>query len=276
MVNIDRGSNQKPYDIKDLLEIVRVLRGPGGCPWDREQTHASIRNAILEEAYEAADAIDRNDPVDLCEELGDVLLQVVFHCQMSREQDGFDFDRVADGICRKLIYRHPHVFGDVQVSGSEQVLTNWDALKKAEKGQKTDADALRSVPRSFPALMRAEKVQKRASKAGFDWDDISDVLAKLREELAELEDAVASGDADAAAGELGDLLFSAVNAARFLHTDSEQALSRTTDIFIRRFALTEELAARQGIDLKTAGLQQLDKLWDEAKAILSRQETKPE
>ena len=181
------------YGVKDLEEIVRILRAPGGCPWDAEQTHQSIRRNFLEEAYEAVEAIDEGSPEHLEEELGDVLLQVVMHARMEQEAGRFDLDGVADGICKKLIYRHPHVFGDVAVSGTGEVLSNWEALKRKEKGQATNTDALEAVARALPALWRAEKVQKKARKAGFDWPDVSGALDKLSEELEELKTAAAEG-----------------------------------------------------------------------------------
>lgn len=253
--------SKKSYDIKDLEEIVRLLRSPGGCPWDMEQTHASIRRNFLEEAYEVAEAIDEGDPEHLKEELGDVLLQVVFHTRMEQEDGRFDLNDVADGVCKKLIYRHPHVFGDVTVSGSDEVLTNWEALKRTEKHQETYTDTLRSVARSLPALWRAEKVQKKAKKAGFDWDDVSGALDKLSEEIAELKQAVEQGTN--MEEELGDLLFAAVNVSRFLHVDTEDALTAATDKFIRRFARVEELVGDRS--MPELGLEELDKLWDKAK-----------
>ena len=180
------------YGVRDLVEIVRILRQPGGCPWDREQDHHSIRRNLLEEAYEAAEAIDEDAPEHLREELGDVLLQVVFHARMEQEAGRFDLDAVADGICKKLIYRHPHVFGDVAVSGSGEVLQNWEELKRKEKHQETAADSVDSVARSLPGLWRAEKIQKKARKAGFDWPDVSGALDKLSEEVEELRTAVAA------------------------------------------------------------------------------------
>ena len=198
------------YTVKDLEEIVRILRAPGGCPWDAEQTHESIRRNFLEEAYEAVEAIDEGSAEHLREELGDVLLQIVLHARMEEEQGRFDLNGVADGICRKLIYRHPHVFGEVKVSGTGEVLSNWEDLKRKEKGQETNTDALSAVARSLPALWRAEKVQKKAKKAGFDWPDVSGALDKLFEEIEELKTAVAEGAN--VEEELGDLLFSAVNA----------------------------------------------------------------
>lgn len=251
------------YGVKDLEEIVRILRAPGGCPWDGEQTHQSIRRNFLEEAYEAVEAIDEGSPEHLEEELGDVLLQVVMHARMEQEAGRFDLDGVADGICKKLIYRHPHVFGDVAVSGTGEVLSNWEALKRKEKGQATNTDALEAVARALPALWRAEKVQKKARKAGFDWPDVSGALDKLSEELEELKTAAAEGTN--VAEELGDLLFSAVNAARFLKVDPEDALNGATDKFIGRFRKVEAQAAAQGKAMEDMSLEELDALWERAK-----------
>ena len=251
------------YGVKDLEEIVRLLRAPGGCPWDAEQTHASIRRNFLEEAYEAVEAIDEGSSEHLQEELGDVLLQVALHARMEQEEGRFDLDGVADGICNKLIYRHPHVFGDVSVSGTGEVLSNWEALKRVEKGQETNTDALEAVARSLPALWRAEKVQKKAKKAGFDWPDISGALDKLSEELEELKAAAAQGTN--VEEELGDLLFSAVNVSRFVKADPEQALNAATDKFISRFRKVEALAVREGRSMEGMTPDELDKLWERAK-----------
>lgn len=254
---------KEKYTYEDLLEIMRILRCPEGCVWDREQDHKSIRRSFIEETYEAVEAIDNDDPVLLQEELGDVLLQVVFHAQIEAEAGRFTMDDVADGICKKMIYRHPHVFGSVEVKNSDEVLTNWDALKQKEKHQKSTTDALESVARSLPGLIRAEKVQHKAAKVGFDWDDVSGALEKVREETAEVARAVA-GDGDPSE-ELGDLLFAAVNVARFLKTDPEEAISRTTDKFIRRFAQVEQAARDAGKDLADMSLAEMDALWDAAK-----------
>lgn len=256
---------KEKYTISDLLEIMRLLRTPEGCPWDREQTHESIRSNLLEETHEALEAIDRGDMPLLQEELGDVLLQVVFHAQMEQEKGSFTFDDVVDGICKKLVVRHPHVFGDVTADDAGQVLKNWDAIKRETKGGKTQADMLRAVPRALPALMRAGKVQNRARRVGFDWPDVSGALQALDSETAELKQAIASGDAAAMEEELGDLLFSAVNVSRFIDTDAEQALTGATDKFIRRFTVVEQLAAERGVDMASASLEQLDRLWEEAK-----------
>ena len=254
---------KEKYTYEDLLEIMRILRCPEGCVWDREQDHKSIRRSFIEETYEAVEAIDNDDPVLLQEELGDVLLQVVFHAQIEAEAGRFTMDDVADGICKKMIYRHPHVFGSVEVKNSDEVLTNWDALKQKEKHQKSTTETLESVARSLPGLIRAEKVQHKAAKVGFDWDEVSGALDKVREETAEVARAI-DGDGDPSE-ELGDLLFAVVNVARFLKTDPEDAINRTTDKFIRRFARVEQAARDAGRSLSEMSLAEMDALWDAAK-----------
>ena len=251
------------YDVKDLADIVAILRAPGGCPWDAEQTHQSIRRNFLEEAYEAAEAIDEDSPEHLKEELGDVLLQVVMHARMEEEAGRFDLNAVADGICKKLIYRHPHVFGDVTVTGTGEVLANWDELKKKEKHQATAADSVDAVARSLPGLWRAEKVQKKAAKVGFDWDGVDGALDKLREETEELQTAIREGSN--VSEELGDLLFAAVNVARFVKVDPEKAMTAACDKFARRFRAVEEAAAAQGKALSSMTLAEMDALWDQVK-----------
>lgn len=253
------------YKIEDLRRIMELLRSDNGCPWDREQNHKSIRANLLEEAYEAVDAIDRANDTDLCEELGDVLLQVVFHARMAEEEGSFTLDDVADGICKKLILRHPHVFGEVKVSDSAEVLDNWDRIKRVEKKQETALSTLDSVPKAFPALMRAQKVGKRAAKAGFDWDAVDGAFDKITEETDELRAAISSGKREDMAEELGDLLFSIVNVARFLKLDAEDALQSATNKFIDRFGRVERLAASRGLDMETAGIDALDDLWNEVK-----------
>lgn len=254
---------KEQYNVQDLLAIVRILREPGGCPWDAEQTHESLRKNLIEETYEVADAIDAADADLLCEELGDLLLQILMHVQIEQEQRAFSFDDVCDGICKKLIYRHPHVFGDVQVDGSEQVLKNWDALKNAEKGRQTAADRLDSVPGSLPALMRAEKLQKRAAPFGFGYADTRQALQDLQAEVAELAAAVEQGqDADK---EVGDVLFSAVNVARFVGADAEEALTGSSRRFTWRVERVEELAAAEGCALKQLDEEQRDRMWKAAK-----------
>ena len=248
------------YKIGDLLRLMELLRSPEGCPWDRAQTHRSIRDNMLEEAYEAADAIDRGDMENLKEELGDVLFQTVFHSALAQEAGAFTFDDVVDGVCRKLVFRHPHVFGTEDAEDGPQALSVWDARKREEKGQRTAADTLDSVARALPALTRASKLQSKAAKAGFDWKDAAPALDKLREELGELERAIAEGSN--IEEELGDLLFAAVKVGRFTQVDGETALQRACEKFIRRFRRVEELA---GGPLDRLDVPELEALWSRAK-----------
>ena len=253
--------------VERLTEIVRTLRGPGGCPWDREQTLESLRPNLIEEAYELIDAIDSGDRSALREELGDVLLQVVFQSRLCEEEGAFGLAEVADGVVEKLVRRHPHVFGETEVSGSEEVLRNWDAIKRREKQGEGEAPAsvLAGVPRHLPALMKAAQVQKRAARSGFDWARAEDVTEKLREEVGELCEAVASGREDAVREELGDLLFSAVNVARFLGHDPEELLNRNVEKFSRRFRFVEERTREAGRPMSDFSLEELDGFWEEAK-----------
>ena len=254
---------KETYGLKDLEDIVSILRAPGGCPWDKEQTHESLRRGLMEESCEVIEAINEQDPEHLKEELGDVLLQVVFHADIEKDAGRFDLEDVADGICKKLIFRHPHVFGDVTVSGTDEVLSNWEDLKREEKSQQTYTDTLNAVAKSLPALWRAEKVQKKAKKAGFDWPDAQGAVDKLSEELSELREAIAQGTN--VEEELGDLLFAAVNVSRFVHADPEETLNAATEKFISRFAKVEELAKAQGQDMAQMSLTELDKLWEAVK-----------
>ena len=254
------------YNVQDLINIIQILRAPGGCPWDAEQTHESIKKNLIEETYEVIEAINKNDKALLCEELGDLLMQVVFHAQMEAEAGEFDFDKVSDGVCKKLVERHPHVFGEVKVNGVDDVLTNWDDIKRKTKGQKTTADSMFSVPRELPALMRAAKLQKKAADVGFDWSDVGGALDKLVEEIAELRAAIAANDAPNANEEFGDILFSAVNVSRFIKVDAEESLTSASDKFLARFVEVEKLANERGIDMKNSSLEVLDALWDEVKA----------
>lgn len=257
---------KESYNVQDLVEIMKLLRAPDGCPWDAEQTHESIKKNLIEETYEVIEAINKKDNDLLCEELGDLLMQVVFHAQMEAEEGAFDFDTVADGVCKKLIERHPHVFGDVSISGVDDVLTNWDAIKRKTKKQKTTTESMLSVPRELPALMRATKLQKKAADVGFDWSEVSGALEKLEEEIAELRQAISNSDKENMAEELGDVLFSAVNVSRFIKVDAEESLTAASDKFLSRFTKVENLAAERGIDMKSVGIDELDKLWDEAKS----------
>ena len=253
------------YGIEDLREIVRLLRSPGGCPWDKEQNHQSIRNDFLEEAYEAVEAIDLLDMTLMREELGDVLLQVVFHTVLAEEENAFRFEDVCDEICKKLIVRHPHVFGDVKVNDTADVLKNWDAIKKETKGQERYTDTLESVAKSLPALARAQKVGKRAARAGMDFRCAEDAFSCVAGERQELAEAIASGDKARMEDELGDLLFSCVNTARHLGIDAEEALSRATAKFTKRFSDTESLVSADGKNMPDLPIEELDVYWDQAK-----------
>lgn len=256
-------SNQPAID--QLRAIVACLRAPEGCPWDREQTHATLRSGLLEEAYEVVSAINNADDANLREELGDLLLQSVFHAQIAAEEGRFDFDHVAREIVEKLIRRHPHVFGEESCADSEEVLRKWDDIKRAEKGNVAES-ALDGIPGGLPALLQAQKVQKKASKAGFDWTEVAPVLAKIREEIGELEAELAAGHAARLEDELGDILFSIVNLARKLHLDAETALHGATAKFDARFRAVEKLARERQLALEKLSLPELDALWDEVKA----------
>ncbi len=245
------------YTFDDLVEIVRILRAPNGCMWDREQTHKSIRRNFIEETYEVVEAIDTDNTELLKEELGDVLLQVVFHACIEQENNVFDINDVADGVCKKLIYRHPHVFAKTDVNSTEEILTNWDALKQKEKNQKTVTDSLKSVARSLPSLIRAEKIQKKAAKAGFDWQNVNQAIDKVREELYEIQNA----NENAINEEVGDMLFAAVNVARMLKVEPEQALEKAADKFIVRFENMEQMEK----NLADLSFDELLSLWKQAK-----------
>ena len=247
------------YTVPDLRKLVQVLRAPGGCPWDIRQTHESIRRNFIEEAYEVAEAIDQKDPAHLKEELGDVLLQVLFHASIEEDAGRFDLDDVADGICKKLIFRHPHVFTD---QGDGEVLS-WEELKRKEKGQKTETEALDSVARSLPGLWRAEKIQSKAERAGFEWPSVREALDKLEEELHELRTAI--DEQSNMEEELGDLLFAAVKVGRFCGLDAETALAGACEKFIRRFSGVEAAVTAQGQEMRDVPLDQLMAFWNREK-----------
>lgn len=257
---------KRHYNWEDFLEIMRLLRAPGGCPWDAEQTHGSIRRNFLEETYEVLDALDRDDPVDLCEELGDVLMQVAFHAQIETEQGRFTMSDVVDGVAQKLVYRHPHVFGTVEVENSQEVLLNWEALKRKEKSQTTTADAIEAVPHTLPALWRAEKIGSKTAKAGFDWSSALSALGKLEEEVRELRTALEAGapvdEPHGVREELGDLLFITAKVAQMSGVDPEDALHRACDKFDGRFRRVEAMANRP---LTAYSEVQLVELWKAAK-----------
>lgn len=257
------------YDIDDLIQLVTVLRAPGGCPWDREQTHDSIRKNFIEETYEVIEAINKKDPEGLREELGDVLLQVALHSEMERERGTFDFGDVVNDICQKLVIRHPHVFGDVTAENEKEALSRWDDIKLKTKGMKKQSESMIKVPRELPALMRAQKIQSKAAKAGFDWDCIDGAFEKLFEEINELKAALKQGSYSDTADEFGDVLFSCVNIARFIDVDSEEALTSSTDKFMNRYILVEKLAQEQGTDMKNSSIDELDALWIKAKEIIA-------
>jgi len=251
------------YTVDDLKLIVEILRGEGGCPWDMEQTHKSIRNDFIEETYEVIEAIDTDNPELLREELGDVMLQVVFHAQIEREKGAFTLEGVIDEVCRKLIHRHPHVFGSVKVESTEQVLSNWDKIKNDEKSRESVTDRLRAVPPMLPALMRATKVGKRASC--FDFGNAEEVITKLYEEIEEVRDAVSSNDKMSIDEEIGDLLLTVTSLARKVGVDPEASLNRATVKFINRFEKVENAVVLEGKDIKSISMTELDEIWKKIK-----------
>ncbi|UBK68673.1 bifunctional methyltransferase/pyrophosphohydrolase YabN [Clostridium perfringens] len=252
-------------DFQDLLDIIETLRNPGGCPWDREQTHESLKSALLEECYEVIDAIENEDEDALIEELGDVLLQVVFHASIGKEDGYFDIMDVIGGISNKMVNRHPHVFGNEEANTSEQVLVNWDEIKKEEKGIKTLTEEMQNIAKSLPATTRAYKVQKKAKKVGFDWNDVNYTMDKVKEELNEIKEVYNCEDKSIIEGEVGDLLFACINVARFLEVDGELALDKTIKKFIKIFSYIENEAIKNNKNLKDMTLEEMDKLWEEAK-----------
>ena len=253
------------YGFEDLVEIMEILRSENGCPWDREQDHHSIRNDIIEETYEVIEAIDTDNPELLREELGDVLLQVVFHSRIEEEQGRFCVDDVANDICAKLVHRHPHVFGDVIADTSAQVLSNWDKIKSEEKARVTVADKLRSVPPMLPALMRATKVGKKASC--FDFENTEAVMDKLAEEMVEVSEAIEENDRTAIEEEIGDLLLTVTSLCRKLDVDAEVALNRATDKFISHFDRIEKEVLADNKDINSMKMSELDAIWDKIKHI---------
>jgi len=249
-----------------LTAIMRRLRAPGGCPWDAEQTHESLKRYLLEESYEVIEAIDTKDPEHLKEELGDLMLQPVFHAAIAEEKGEFTMDEVLDTICAKLIHRHPHVFGDQVVKTAEEQVENWERIKKQEKGEERKS-ALSGVPPHLPALLKAQKITEKAARVGFDWEHVDQVFAKVLEELHEFEETMAAGDETRMEAELGDLLFAIVNLGRFLSLNPEEALRKTIERFSRRFAHIEETLQTRGVHLSEASLEEMESLWEEAKAM---------
>jgi len=255
-----------------LTSIIRALRAPDGCPWDRAQTHESLKRGMVEECYELIEAIENKDMANLREELGDVLLQVIMHALIAEENGDFSLADVAEEESEKMLRRHPHVFGEnvekCALGASftvDNVLDLWENIKRSEKHDARALSEMEKIPRSLPALLRSEKIQKKAQKSGFDWDDVSGAFAKVDEESAELKEAYDQGDADAVREELGDLLFAVVNVARFLGVDPEEALNATSGKFISRFAYMEDRAAEKGVRLEDMSLAEMDILWEESK-----------
>jgi MazG family protein len=251
-------------DVSRLREIVARLRSPGGCPWDREQTHESLRAALVEECYEAIEAIEKADDENLREELGDLLLQVVMHAHMAGERKAFSFEQVVEGICEKLIRRHPHVFGDSRVAETAQVLRQWEQIKRAEK--RGECSVIDGPPSAFPALLGAQHAQKKAARVGFDWDEAAQVLDKIEEEIGELREAVSRGTRKNIEEEVGDLLFSVVNLARKLDVDAETSLAGATRKFVGRFRAVEAEIAAGGGKVEQTSPEVMNALWDRHKA----------
>ncbi|MFC1538054.1 nucleoside triphosphate pyrophosphohydrolase [Candidatus Latescibacterota bacterium] len=251
---------------EELVTIMKTLHSPGGCPWDSEQTHESLRPYLIEEAYEVIEAIDSGSDEHLAEELGDVLLQVVFHAQIAASEGRFTIDDVLIGIIDKLKRRHPHVFGDTIVENSGEVLKNWEEIKRKEKrGKKTDGSVLDGLPKKLPALIKARRIQEKVSRVGFDWEKSEEIMLKIDEELAELKKAGRSNDRDAIEEEIGDLLFSVANYARFVSLCPEDALRKTIDKFQKRFRYIEQELPKRGKKLGEASLEEMDELWEEIK-----------
>lgn len=259
---------QNKKDFIDLLRIIEILRGEDGCPWDREQTHKSLKKALIEESYEVVDAIDQEDEDSLIEELGDVLLQVVFHASIGKEDGYFNMADVIQGICNKMISRHPHVFKcNGKLSNSEEVLVKWDELKKIEKGYNSITEEMKGLTKGLPALLRAHKIQEKAKKVGFDFEDINFAINKIKEEINEVIDVYNTENMEKIQEEVGDLLFSCVNVARFLKVDEEIALNYTIDKFIKRFEYIERIAKEKDIELMNMSLDDMDKLWEISKKL---------
>lgn len=253
------------YKFYDLVELMKILRSENGCPWDREQTHESIKRYLIEETYEVLEAIDKGDKSLLCEELGDLLLQIVFHARIAEENKDFDIDDVITGVSRKMYSRHTHVFGEDKAETADDVLQNWDKIKRNEKKIKTYSDEMKSIAANLPALMRSYKIQQKAAKVGFDWEKVEDAVDKVYEELEELKGARESKDKTKIEEELGDLLFAVVNVSRFLDVHPELALTNTSEKFIKRFQYIEENATKVRKKLEEMSLEEMDDLWNKAK-----------
>ncbi|MBU9710170.1 nucleoside triphosphate pyrophosphohydrolase [Evansella tamaricis] len=262
------------HEFHKLREVIATLRGPNGCPWDKKQTHESLKSYLLEEAYEVLDAIDEGNEDHLAEELGDVLLQVMLHGQIGEDEGYFQVEDIIRHLTEKMVRRHPHVFGDSDANNSDEVIKQWEEIKKQEKGAvqgNVSPSILSGIPKHLPSLLRALKIQKKAAKVGFDWGEEAPMWMKLQEEIAEWLHEIRAGNQNSAANELGDILFAFVNLARFHQIDPEEALRQTNDKFIRRFQYIEKTLAQQGKNLEEQSLEVLDHLWDEAKLYERRE-----
>ena len=265
-VYVEKDKDEKK-DFNDLLNLVETLRGKNGCPWDMEQTHESIKNELLEETYELIEAIENNDVNGMVEELGDVLFHVIFHCSIGQEQRRFSINDVIENVINKMVYRHPHVFGRDSVTDSKEVLKKWDELKKTEKSYETITDEMKAVANTLPSLIKAYKIQKKAEKVGFDWDNVEDAAEKVKEELIEVLDVYKSNNKEKIKNEVGDLLFACVNVARKLDINGEEAVNSTIKKFIRRFSFIEQSLIKKGENFDEVSLEDMNKLWIKAKNI---------
>ena len=259
------GVGMSNYSFDEFMNIIRKLRSREGCPWDREQTHESLKSCLIEECYEAIEAIDNKDNENLCEELGDILLQVALHTAIAEETDEFSIDEVITAETEKMIRRHPHVFGNTSVNSSQEIIKNWDEIKKKEKKAVSDAEGMLSVPKAFPAMLRAEKIQKKAAEAGMDFEGYKQALNKVYEELSELRESVEIGDKRDIEEEFGDVLFSIVNLSRFLQLNAENSLTNATNKFINRFVDVSALVRSRGQNLYELSPMEQDVLWREVK-----------
>ncbi len=254
---------KEPFD--QLVQVFAALRSENGCPWDREQTHESIKPDLIEETYEVIEAIDAGHPGKLREELGDLLCNIMLHAQIAKDEGEFDINDIIKILTEKLIRRHPHVFGDQEANNADQVVKNWEQIKRSESGYEDRKSALDGVPDHLPNLQRAQKLQRKAARVGFDWNNVSDVLPKIDEEIAELKESIQDGNREEIELEIGDLLFSIVNLCRFLDVQAEEALRKASRKFVRRFKAMEEELERRGDSFKDYDLAGLDEIWDKAK-----------
>lgn len=260
------------YDFSDFIKLIAFLRSEKGCPWDREQTHESIKMNLLEEAYELYEALEGVDEEHLIEELGDLLMQVLFHSRIAEESGRFNIDTVSDAACKKLVHRHPHVFSNVNVNDSDEVLQNWDNIKRRDRGQQKEHSAMNGISSALPALMRAQKIQSRAGKIGFDWPDVQGAFSKLEEEVSELKDGMDNNNRENIAEELGDIIFSAVNVARFYNLDTEEVVLKSCEKFIKRFEYMEEKAESKGIKLGELSLSEMEEIYQQGRQELEGKE----